>query len=335
MALVKQKWNVIFSQFLYDLTIGIPPEALDSLRTTFSVYGATSIAHFMQMKQHDFTATQGLEKSKLLFEALLPWYSYPAIVKLGLALKEEGQLGTNWRNSEKILRTIVNKNETIIREAYPNSALTNDLWGYFNRSVESRQRLLYIIGFIKLAPVYCDFIAINGSINDGLPIEIDQSRLILWKKHQSTIDEFMWPISNFVVFQEHWNYPGCRADQIQDQMKKDENSQLRIAVIEFLIQYFPEVRAIDLFAIRAELRGEFYQPTSKLPALASKALVPQQVVQEAPANNEDKTCVVCLDAGREMTGTCGHFCICQACSMKTKDCPICRQATNWIKIYHS
>lgn len=335
MAYPKQKWNVTFSHFLYDLTTGIPPEALDTLHVTFGLYGATSIAHFMQMKQHEFAATQGLEKSKLLFEALLPWYSYPAIIKLGLALKDEGQIGTNWKNSEKILRVIVDKNETILREADPNLRLTNNLWSYFNESLENRQRLLYIISFLKLAPGYLDFLTINGSLNHELPIEIDRSRLILWKKHEVDIDYFMRPFCNFSLFQEHWKYPGCRADQIQDQMKKDENSQLRIAVIEFLIQYFPEVRGIDLFAIRAELRGEFYQPVPKLPALASKALVPQQVVQEAPANNEDKTCVICLDAQREMTGTCGHFCICQTCSVKTKDCPICRKDTNWIKIYHS
>lgn len=43
------------------------------------------------------------------------------------------------------------------------------------------------------------------------------------------------------------------------------------------------------------------------------------------ADDEDQTCVVCMDIERAVIFVpCGHFCACAGCGKKLKDCPMCR-----------
>eukprot|EP01065_Artemidia_motanka_P008134 TRINITY_DN14067_c0_g1_i1.p1 TRINITY_DN14067_c0_g1~~TRINITY_DN14067_c0_g1_i1.p1 ORF type:complete len:242 (+),score=29.47 TRINITY_DN14067_c0_g1_i1:159-884(+) len=44
-----------------------------------------------------------------------------------------------------------------------------------------------------------------------------------------------------------------------------------------------------------------------------------------PAVPEERCCVVCLDASREVVFSCGHLCCCRICSELVDICPVCRQ----------
>lgn len=50
------------------------------------------------------------------------------------------------------------------------------------------------------------------------------------------------------------------------------------------------------------------------------------------APEKEEQCVVCLDAPVERISSCLHCCSCKLCSMKLKECPLCRNAGNYYPI---
>jgi len=68
--------------------------------------------------------------------------------------------------------------------------------------------------------------------------------------------------------------------------------------------------------------------------LAAAGGDPAAAAAAAADDRESDTCVVCLEAQSTIAYVaCGHMCVCQACSKPLKRCPVCRTASECIKVF--
>ena len=69
------------------------------------------------------------------------------------------------------------------------------------------------------------------------------------------------------------------------------------------------------------------------PAPANPAPAPASAAPVDAADDESRTCIICLTNATSTAFACGHFKTCGACSAQLTRCPICRKAGRAFKIY--
>lgn len=87
-------------------------------------------------------------------------------------------------------------------------------------------------------------------------------------------------------------------------------------------------------AIAGELKARL--PTCVIAPPKAKAPNPQPASEPAPLSdeNDDSSCVVCMDNNRNATMQCGHANLCFVCGEKMSECPTCRAPKqSLIKLY--
>ena len=63
-------------------------------------------------------------------------------------------------------------------------------------------------------------------------------------------------------------------------------------------------------------------------AVHAQLFIPLQAPAPASAGEDNKVCVVCMDAPLQMVLVpCGHMCVCEECAQQISQCPICRKPT--------